>query len=59
MTDQMRQPKRGLAAIRWLAAALAGGIGAFGVPAATHSTTTSPAATPNQAAAVPVEIRRD
>ena len=34
--DEIPQPRRSTSAIRLLAAALAGAIGAFGVPAAVH-----------------------
>jgi hypothetical protein len=46
------RPRRGTAAVRLLAAALAGGFGAFGFPAtAQHATTAPPPATTTAATA--------
>ena len=42
MEETVKQPKRGLAAIRLLAAALAGAIGAFGMPPAAHRAQVAP-----------------
>jgi hypothetical protein len=55
MEQRAQQPKRGIAAIRLLAAALAGAIGAFGFPAATHRATTAQPTTAT--AAAPAEIQ--
>ena len=40
--DEIPKPRRGTSAIRMLAAALAGAIGAFGVPAAVHRAEPAP-----------------
>jgi hypothetical protein len=40
--EEIQQPRRGTSAIRMLAAALAGAIGAFGVPAAVHRAEPAP-----------------
>ena len=48
MTVEGEQPTRRISPLRLLAAALAGGIGAFGVPAAVH-----PASPPQVATAPP------
>jgi len=40
--EEIPQPRRGTSAIRLLAAALAGAIGAFGVPAAVHHAEPAP-----------------
>jgi len=40
--DEIAQPRRGSSAVRLLAAALAGAIGAFGMPAAAHRAEPAP-----------------
>jgi hypothetical protein len=57
--DESEQPRKGSAAIRLLAAALAGAIGAFGVPAAAHRAASTPSATPSTAAAAAPDAKRE
>ena len=57
MEERAQQPKRGIAAIRLVAAALAGAIGAFGFPAAAHQAATAQPTTPT--AAAPAEVQPD
>jgi len=40
--DEIAQPRKGSSAVRLLAAALAGAIGAFGMPAAAHRAEAAP-----------------
>jgi len=54
--DEIAQPRRGTSAIRLLAAALAGAIGAFGVPAAAHSAEPAPLSTAATTAAVAPDV---
>jgi len=55
MEERAQQPKRGIAAIRLLAAALAGGIGAFGFPTAAHQA--AAVQQPPATAATPAEVQ--
>jgi hypothetical protein len=41
--DEREQPNRRMSLLRMLAVALAGGLGAFGVPATSHASTPAPA----------------
>lgn len=57
--EALVKPRRGLAAIRLLAAALAGAIGAFGMPAAAHRAQPAPRPGTSAAATVVNESRPD
>jgi len=50
--DELEQPRRGTSVVRLLAAALAGAIGAFGMPVAAHRAEQAPRATAATTAAV-------
>jgi hypothetical protein len=55
--EEIEQPRRGRSAIRLLAAALAGAIGAFGMPAAAHraESAAAPSATTSSASVSDVD----
>ena len=59
MEEFEQSPRKGAPVIRLLATALAGAIGAFGMPAAAHrAEPTAVSTTPTTAAVVP-EVKRD
>jgi hypothetical protein len=52
--DELEQPRRGTSVVRLLAAALAGAIGAFGMPVAAHRAEQAPRApAPTRGAVAP------